>query len=196
MKRFFTADWHLCSNAVFQLGERPYRNLDVMNERIIQDANMRAHEIDDVIYHLGDFYNECKDKSFKCYKVKPSFYLDKIKAKFVLIEGNHDVQNDIKCIGKLLYMNLGGRKITMGHLPTFLMEYPDLDFLGRNHIHLCGHVHKKWKIAFDKRLNILNVNVGLDMWKYRLVSEKELIKFIDFKIREENNFKLLDFLYC
>jgi hypothetical protein len=40
-------------------------------------------------------------------------------------------------------------------------------------------VHGKWKHCLDLDHNILNVNVGVDVWNYKLVSEEELIVYLN-----------------
>lgn len=189
MKRFFTSDWHLCSESVFTLAKRPFRDIDKMNDIITRYANQRAFSRSDVIYHLGDFYNKCTNSKYKCYRKKYTSFLDSIKAQMVMIEGNHDIQNNVKCIGKLLWMNLSGYNISLGHYPSTIREYDErygenltpkcYDNIGRNHIHICGHVHRKWKYFIDEENMILNINVGVDEWKYNIVSERELINYIE-----------------
>jgi calcineurin-like phosphoesterase family protein len=46
-------------------------------------------------------------------------------------------------------------------------------------IHICGHVHKKWKHFLDVKNKVLNINVGVDVWNFQIISEDELIKYID-----------------
>ena len=189
MTRFFTADWHLCSDSVFKLAERPFKNVDHMNHAIMRNANQRAYHKDDVIYHLGDFYNKSKNKSLECHRQKYTYFYDKIESQMVMIEGNHDIQNNVKCLGKLFWMQLGKYNVSLGHFPTIISKY-DVDLtpecyknIGRNHIHICGHVHKSWKWILDEENMILNINVGIDVWKYRIVSESELIRYIETIIR-------------
>ena len=64
-------------------------------------------------------------------------------------------------------------------------HYPSpLNPTNRLPIHLCGHVHNLWKHYYDKRNNILNINVGIDAWNYQIVSDQELIDYIH-KIKRE-----------
>ena len=44
---------------------------------------------------------------------------------------------------------------------------------------LCGHVHSKWKHCLDVTSNVLNINVGVDVWKYNIVSEDALVRYVD-----------------
>jgi calcineurin-like phosphoesterase family protein len=40
-------------------------------------------------------------------------------------------------------------------------------------------VHGAWKYFIDFDNKVLNINVGVDVWKYNPVSEDELIAYID-----------------
>lgn len=44
-------------------------------------------------------------------------------------------------------------------------------------MHLCGHVHGKWKHLLDPASQCLNVNVGVDAWGFRMLSEDELVRY-------------------
>lgn len=194
MQKFFTSDWHLCSESVFTLAKRPFKDVDRMNDILIRNANQRASK-KDMIYHLGDFYNKCTNKKYRCYRQKHTEYLNSVKSQIVMIEGNHDVQNNIKCIGQLAWTNIGGYNVTIGHYPSSIREYDKkygenltpkcYDNIGRNHIHICGHVHRKWKYYIDEENMILNINVGVDVWKYNIVSESELNNYIDFLLKQD-----------
>lgn len=209
MKKFFTADWHLCSESVFKLGNRPFKNIDRFNDILIKNANMRASK-DDIIYHIGDFYNLNKNKECKCYRLKPKCFLDRINATMIMIEGNHDIQNKIKTVSQLLFTTIGKYNVSIGHYPSYFEYIPrslrreddeNIEIpkcyqnIGTNHIHICGHVHNKWKCVFDKKHNILNINVGVDVWRYNIISETDLVRYIDSIIYKENNYKISDFLH-
>lgn len=213
MSKFFTADWHLCSESVFELGHRPFKNVDRMNSVFIKSANQKASK-KDIIYHVGDFYNCNTNKKSECYRLKANYFLDKINATMIMIEGNHDINNNVKSTAQLLFTKIGNYDVSIGHYPSYFEYYPksiinkiDEDEestiqipkcyqnIGTNHIHICGHVHNTWKYTFDKKRNILNINVGVDVWKYNIVSETHLIRYIDSIIYKENNYKMCDFLH-
>jgi calcineurin-like phosphoesterase family protein len=70
-------------------------------------------------------------------------------------------------------------------------HYPSTDQHSIGHwqpgdIHLCGHVHGKWKHLLDIKHQVLNINVGVDVWNFQIVSEDEIIKYID-KILKTGN---------
>jgi len=46
-------------------------------------------------------------------------------------------------------------------------------------IHLCGHVHNSWKHCLDLDHRILNVNMGCMVWNWKIVSDDELIAYLN-----------------
>ena len=69
------------------------------------------------------------------------------------------------------------RSVSIGHYPSYDERAKDSFITGD--IHICGHVHKKWKHCWDLTNAVLNINVGVDVWNYKLISEEELIRYID-----------------
>lgn len=95
------------------------------------------------------------------------------------LKGNHDISNRVKSLAISMRTALGKRypNVSVSH-------YPSYDVHAKGHwlngdIHLCGHVHSKWKHCLDLTGNVLNINVGVDVWGYRIVSEEKLIEYID-----------------
>ena len=188
-KRFFTADWHLNSEGTRIVVPRPFKTVDKMNERIIANANQRAKSRSDVIVHVGDFCQRGDDNHYKDetartgFKDKPESFLDSISATFVNVEGNHDGNNDVRSVCRSMITKIGRFwDASVGHYPSW---YDDargtfISHRGRRDwtIRICGHVHEKWKHRFDMENMVLNVNVGVDAWRYQIVSESELLGYI------------------
>ena len=161
-KRFFTADWHLNSEGTRSVCNRPFKTVEKMNERIIANANNRAKTRSDLIVHVGDFCQRGDDNHYESEELRggvnmnPSAFLDKIAATFVNIEGNHDDNNGVRSIGRNIITKIQGPWT----------------------IRLCGHVHGAWKHRIDFENNILNINVGVDVWKYNIVSESDILGYV------------------
>lgn len=177
-RKFFTADWHLSSRIVNKVYARPFADVHEMNEKLIENCNSIALA-DDIVIHLGDFLiygeNGAEEPGLK---ISPSYFIDKINATFVNIEGNHDPTNKTKSIGWFMETHLGSvfDDVSMAHWPSYNSKIRD--FMKPGWIHLCGHVHDKWKHYIDRERQVLNINVGVDVWGYRPVSETELISYI------------------
>ena len=79
-----------------------------------------------------------------------------------------------------------------------LCHYPSYDersdeFLTPGDINICGHAHTMWsgsggRYFIDKKKRILNINVGVDVWGYKPISEITLVNYIT-KIMVENTRK-------
>ena len=49
-------------------------------------------------------------------------------------------------------------------------------------INICGHVHDKWAFRYDAKLNVLNVNVGIDIYPY-MIKECDLAMKIEAELK-------------
>lgn len=78
MTIWFTADSHLGHQNIIKYCNRPFQNVDEMDETIINNWNSVVKP-EDHVYHLGDF-------SFG----NPLKYSFRLKGKKFLIKGNHD----------------------------------------------------------------------------------------------------------
>lgn len=176
-KRFFTSDWHLSSQLINRVYKRPFKGVLEMNTRLIDNCNSIATS-EDIVIHLGDFLIYGNDQGEQGLKINPQIFLNKINATFLNIEGNHDVTNKTKSIGWFVQTRLGNTfpDVSMSHYPSYDNRINGLVKPGW--IHLCGHVHTKWKYFLDKERQVLNINVGVDVWNYEPVSETKLISYI------------------
>lgn len=209
MKTFFTSDLHLQSTespGIIDWAKRPFKSIEKMECALIRGINERCKP-GDLLIHVGDFMNYGKNRGKESGRHKPEFYTDQINCQVIFLEGNHDPNNHVRTIGRTLTTKVGRYVCSVGHYPSgtdgyekvvlpqytlhihhdeeTLREAEDLGFIDfgklRVEIHLCGHVHNKWKhMLFEgyggKR--ILNINVGTDVWGYRPVSEAELDGYI------------------
>ena len=167
-----------------------------MNAALIGSCMQRAHVyvekqndgteviIDrDTIIHVGDLASFGTDRGSKGLDCNPAKLISSIPALFVNIRGNHDVNNRVKSICESMRTNLGKRfpNVSVSHYPSYDSH------VGGNvkngDIHICGHVHKKWKHCLDLDRQILNINVGVDVWNYRIITEDELIQYIEKVLR-------------
>lgn len=79
---WFTSDTHFDHANIIRYCNRPFSNVDEMNETIIKNWNSLVKPDDD-IYHLGDF-SMSKDWS------KWFYFLSRLNGNIYLIRGNHD----------------------------------------------------------------------------------------------------------
>lgn len=170
---FFTSDTHFGHKKVIEFCKRPFRDTQEMEETIIKNWNSIVKP-NDLVFHLGDV--------FFCGKTKAKEIMDQLNGRKILIRGNHDWWKDEK------YIQLGFERVSdagysisewdaqMSHFPYKGEEIDERIFDhqlfddGRWLLH--GHVHCAWKTK--KKM----INVGVDVWDFKPVSEDEIMKII------------------
>lgn len=189
--RIWTADWHLGSSILLDknvMGDsvRPFKDVETMKLAFLESVSRKA-KTDDTIIHLGDFASYGIDRGYRGLKEKPQEIVAKIPVTFMNLRGNHDINNGVFCIGNSLNLGLGKRYpfVSASHYPSYDRRAAGTFIDGT--IHLCGHVHKKWKHCLDLTHSVLNINVGVDVWDYQVVTEDELIKYINFLFTKRSN---------
>lgn len=147
-----------------------------MDTRLLSGINERAKPGDRLVC-VGDFLCRGNERGVPGRNLPWTFYADQIKARLVLLEGNHDKNNHVKPAGMFLFGQMSHFRFLASHWPT---ENEDMDPLLVDYAKrscafvLCGHVHNAWK---TKRIDgLLNINVGVDVWNYRPVSDDEILE--------------------
>ncbi len=165
---FFTSDLHLGHPSIMNFCNRPYREVGEMNARLIQNINDRCN-VDDTLYHVGDFCCIGKVRKAEGLRIKPKQYEADIIPHIVHVNGNHDKSAKVKTAIESLFMRFGKFTAFVSHKPPWTTPWTDVnaDFF------ICGHVHDKWK--FHKHHGKLVINVGCDVWNYQPVRKDELL---------------------
>ncbi len=153
MTVFVTSDTHFHHARIIDYCQRPFSDVDEMNEELVRRWNSAVKE-DDVVFHLGDF-------SFgKLAQVKR--VVAQLNGYKILILGNHDRDATVMRrsgfdeVHENLYLRHCGVDLFMTHFPVC----PDL----KSDLVLCGHVHERWKTA--RLQGTPAVNVGVDQWRF------------------------------
>jgi calcineurin-like phosphoesterase family protein len=169
---FFTADLHISHFNIIKYCKRPFKTVEEMNEKLIQNWNSIISK-NDTVFHLGDFV--FKNSNYKIYEKV-------LNGKIIHIKGNHD---NFKTI-EFASIQLEDYNIFLTHEhPNTLYAIPDFCDLV-----LCGHIHEVWKYKVLKHpaeLNrkVLIINVGVDVWNYKPVNSNEIKEFADKIYKEE-----------
>ena len=195
MRRLFTADFHLGMKDILKYENRPFKTIEEMDKHFIMECCRKAKvyketledgkqlTIDrDVIIHVGDLamFGE------KGLTINPQILVSQIPAMFINLKGNHDVNNKVKSIGNVLRTKIGKHsEVSISHYPSY-DRHAEGTFK-EGDIHICGHVHGKWKHCLDMTNKVLNINVGVDVWNYTIVTEDELIEYIDKVMKFDKN---------
>lgn len=166
---YFVSDTHFCHNNIIKYCNRPFNNVNEMNEILINNWNSVVTN-DDTIYHLGDFCLSSNEE------IKNIF--DKLNGKKILIRGNHDRKSVIfyENIGFKVLINapivLDKYKLMLSHSPL-----PDSKILD-GYINLHGHIHNKnmdddnyYKDICSKNKHI---NISIDVTNFKPVSLDEV----------------------
>lgn len=134
MKNFYISDWHYGHNNIIHLDNRPYKNVEEMNEALIDNWNSVVTN-EDTVYSLGDM--------FWCDTAEATEVLKKLNGKKVLVIGNHDRIHDVQFrkqfekIEHYVEVKDNSRRVLLSHYP---MPFYRGDY-NPNIIHLYGHIH-------------------------------------------------------
>lgn len=178
-KVWFTADTHFGHERTLELSKRPYKNVEEMDNDIIQKWNSVVKE-DDTVYHLGDFGN---------YDIRKL-----LNGKIILLYGNYEVDDVIS--GKVwqtdlvdeykfdevegemsIELNIDGLELECIHEPSNS---------NTNKFRLFGHIHK---LQMVKRNGL---NVGVDCHNFYPI-DLETVKFYKNAIENHYDEEVFDF---
>lgn len=171
---WFTADTHFNHPNIIDYCDRPFKDSQDMDKKLMHNWNERVKP-DDTIIVVGDFRFNGNDENSRWSEVYTLDYLkEHLNGTIILIRGNHDSNNQVKTKIKSLTIELGGYDMFMIHNPEDYNRYCN--------VNIVGHVHGLWKSKVVD--NGVLVNVGVDVWNYRPVSMRELINVIDKTIKK------------
>ena len=184
---YFTSDTHFNHTNIISYCQRPFKNVDEMNERIIANWNEVVSE-DDIIFHLGDF---CLGGAAEWTRL-----LDRLNGKIYLIMGNHDRKNirqgfkdRFEHVAMQMHIEVGKQRIYLNHYPFLCFEggYKDV-------WQLFGHVHtRKNNTGIDAgRLQYLyptQYDVGVDNNNFAPVSFVQVKRIIDKQVEQSKSTK-------
>lgn len=187
MATWFTSDQHFGHANIIGYCDRPFGGVQEMNAELVRRWNEVVRS-DDTVYVLGDFAMGDLQRSLA---ITPTLVGHKI-----LVPGNHDRcwfghPPDARRAWPEVYLQAGFAEIRQGTIETSVAGKPVLachfPYVGDSHDSdrfvpfrprdegrwlLHGHIHTSWRRR-DRM-----VNVGVDVWDYRPVSEFELAAVI------------------
>lgn len=160
-KIFFTSDTHFNHFNILKYCNRPFSNLEDMNNTIITNWNNVVSPTD-TVYHLGDFI-------FEKYGGVDSI-LDRLNGHIHLIHGNHD-RSSLFRHPRFASSNSLYKEIKIRDTPYILFHYPidSWDKMYYGSIHLHGHIHSNGPATKPNRLD-----VGVDNSDYTPLSIEDI----------------------
>jgi calcineurin-like phosphoesterase family protein len=159
MTIYFTSDTHFGHTKVIQYSNRPFSNVEEMDESLITNWNNRVSK-HDTIYHLGDF----------SFSRDPAKYFNRLNGNKILIRGNHDPKQTTcklpwSAIHNLYEFKYEGYNLVLCH---YVMRVWNKSRYGA--IQLYGHSHGT--LAGTSQ----STDVGVDCWNYAPVTLEEIIE--------------------
>lgn len=167
---FFTSDLHIGHQNIIKYCQRPFKDIDDMNESLIRNWNKVVRN-GDLVYHIGDF----------SFRERGLEYERRLNGNIVHILGNHDKNSKIKTLIKYAIMKFGKKFVFVTHNPAIDFEVPEFcDFI------ICGHVHEKWHYRWTEgeKDSIPIINVGVDVNMFTPIRLDKLIELYE-KIKKE-----------
>ncbi len=174
--KYFTADWHLGDdrfgiNGKPNLLNRPFDSVEHQHEVILGNIK-RVFKDGDTLVHLGDVLYDRQYETI-LHELRVLYP----NSHFLLLVGNYD-EDKLDILGLYFDEIVNDRNVVIGDTDFYLNHYP-INCLHQNHINtvknkpiqpcLTGHIHGLWKV----QRNI--INVGIDTWHFRLVSESDVL---------------------
>ncbi|MDE6640330.1 MAG: hydrolase [Acetatifactor sp.] len=134
---FYTADLHFGHRSVIKFDNRPFADVDEMDNALINLWNQRVSK-EDHVYIIGDF-------DFRNEKSE-EWYLHQLKGHKHLVIGNHDgkllknaaAMRYFESVDKMMHVSDDGTQICLCHFP--LAEWNGFK---RGHSHIHGHIHNR-----------------------------------------------------
>lgn len=180
---YFSSDHHFDHRKIIEYSDRPFADVDEMNEQMITRWNDTVG-VDDDVWLLGDL-------SLGSIRRMVDF-VSRLNGRKRLIPGNHDpawkghrkqrtapyYEAGIVEIVDSAEFTIAGELVVASHFPY----YPDThDWPGYDPYRptdtggwlLHGHIHEKW------RQNGKQINVGVDAWDYRPVHIDQIAELIE-----------------
>lgn len=188
-KIWFTSDTHFGHNNIIKFCNRPFENVEEMDEFIINNWNSIVKE-DDIVFHLGDFAF-APDRKWK-------ELISQLNGKIHLILGNHDVgrwpgdkiMSLFYKVDNQLMLKIDGKyKVYLNHFPFLCYDgvYRSPEDCT---IQLHGHVHEHLG-CIGKDVDRLHhrfpyqYDVGIDNNNYKPVSWEEVLQIINNQINNK-----------
>ena len=180
---FFTSDTHFNHANIIKFCNRPFKDVEQMNDVMIANWNSVIGK-DDTVFHLGDF---CLGGAAEWTKI-----LDRLNGKIYPIMGNHDLKNirqgfisRFEHVAMQMRIEIGKKRIYLCHYPFLCFEGSYKDDVWQ----LFGHVHtRRSNSGIDAgRLQYLyptQYDVGVDNNNFIPVSFGQVKRIIDKQVEQ------------
>ena len=169
---YFTADLHFYHENIIRHANRPYYNIEKMNDDLIKRWNKIVSSQDE-IYILGDFTMKGAKRA--------TDILCQLKGIKHLVKGNHDGFVEDSEFDRTLFASIQDyAEVISGNTRFVLFHYPILEWNGmyKGSILLHGHQHNHVDYNYNNLQNgIYRFDVGIDANNMTPVSAEDILSF-------------------
>lgn len=161
---WFTSDTHFDHANIIRYSNRPFADVDEMNEALIANWNACVKP-GDVVYHLGDFALARKVSSDRVRRLR-----ERLHGSIHLVVGNHDSAATVNAdcwtwVGDYKRIKIAGQRIVLLHYAMRVWHGQH-----RGAWHLYGHSHGNLPDDPESK----SFDVGVDACDYRPVHFDEV----------------------
>jgi calcineurin-like phosphoesterase family protein len=173
-KVYFASDYHLDHKSVIKFDQRPFKNVNEMNDELIKRWNDVISD-DDIVFYLGDLSHRSSPKRVK-------YLIDQLNGKIHLIKGNHDKDHDLnkikdrfESIGHYMDLYVRDNDVSQDFFQQIVLFHYPIYSWNRAHYgswQLHGHCHQSLvSTDFGKEFYKRKVlDMGCNAWDYKPVS--------------------------
>ena len=173
MKIYIISDTHFNHKNIIDYCNRPFKDINEMNNTIIDNWNKYVKK-EDIVYHLGDFFLGSK------FDLKD--IVDRLNGTIYLIRDNHD-RLTVKSYEDYGIIVLKNAPIIMDDYKIMLSHRPLPDTMIKDgYINIHGHIHQnKLEDTYDNNLFDKNkhINVSCDTLRFKPILLEKLLKEMD-----------------
>ena len=169
---YFISDTHFNHTNIIKYCNRPFKDINEMNETIIKNWNELVTN-DDIVYHLGDIAFGIKEDAIDIISL--------LNGKKYIVRGNHDKWNVnfYESCGLTILRNppikLEKYKLLLSHVPVSDKLIP------KDYINLHGHIHNK--NLYECIENYLpseyslekHINISCDVTNFKPISIEDIL---------------------
>lgn len=171
--KWFTSDWHLSHKNIIRFSDRPFDDLEKMDDKIISNM-LDVIKPGDEIFNLGDI-SWGQEAMWKMFNQLP----DRVQFHWIL--GNHDkgfekFRERCTSISLIKETKIQGHPVTMCHYPMVSWNkshYNAWMLFGHHHV---GTENSPDLLTNKTRGKMLNVNV--EFHDFKMWSENEIVEIM------------------
>jgi len=173
MNQWVIGDTHFYHTNIIEFCNRPFSDVNEMNEAIIRKWN-NVVDPDDIVYHLGDV-------GLTRGTIDLSKIVNRLFGRKILIRGNHDggVQSMIAmgfiAAVESIVLQVSNHKLLLQHGPLYTALPEGVSYVIHGHIHNTTH---RQRVESSNPLPIpdYNINVSCEVINYQPVTVEHVVK--------------------